>query len=280
MALDLATSAGASQTAAERERSLECEGCSRRTGVVLVGLPARGLRVLGCRLAGPAADLDDPARHRAAGRVRRPAPTVRPEPSRRHTSSASAVSSPVLGRVTDQLGQGPHRCSSAFVVLRHRHRRLVMAVQGGAPTPVPHCSPSRRGRPIRRSAPASGRGGRTCIEDSGSSCTRRTRSRRSSTRSIFMVGPILVTRAGHPGRAGRWDVTVIIAFAVVGGLAFASMRKTAATAAVRSSSVARGSDRVAVLVVIVVVVAPRSAHCSARPRSSRSRSPRSRATAG
>jgi MFS family permease len=143
------------------------------------------------------------------------------------------VAAPLLARVIDRLGQGKV-VSIASVVYGTGLAAMIVAVQAGAPTPVPHVLAVLAGG----SYPPIGSCVRArwahAIKDSGQLHTAYS-FEAVVDESIFMVGPILVTVL-----ATQIDpvagVAAIVGFAVVGGLAFASLRSTEPPTTVRSSS--------------------------------------------
>ena len=185
------------------------------------------------------------------------------------------VAAPLLARVIDRLGQG-RIIPIATVVDGTGLAAMLLAVKEERRHRSRMCWPCSPARSYPRSAPASEPGGRTPSR-TAAACTRRTRSRRWSTsRSSWSVRSW--SPCSPPSSRRSVGVAAIIAFAVVGGLAFASLRSTEPPTTVRSSSTER--HRVALPGRHRAGLGRARLDCSGRPRSSRSRSPRTRATAG
>ena len=158
------------------------------------------------------------------------------------------VAAPLLARVIDRLGQG-RIIPIATVVYGTGLAAMLLAVKEGAPTPVPHVLAVLAGA----SYPPIGSCVRArwahAIKDSGSLHTAYS-FEAVVDESIFMVGPILVTVLATQF-APVVGVAAIIAFAVVGGLSFASLRSTEPPTTVRSSSTEAIGWRFLVVIVLV-----------------------------
>ena len=226
----------------------------------------------------PAADLDGRARHRAAGRARRPAPTA----------LAGSVSAAYAGRPARpsrscragcSTGSGRPGCCRAVVAVCGVGAGAADVVGRGGLADRRRVRPGgrRRRRRSPRSAPASGPAGRTCSSAPARRADR-VRAGGGRRRGRLHARPDPGHGARHrraPGRRARRRRSPP---ACVGTLAFAAQRATeppphprptdprrpAAAALAHAGAAHRGLS------------GPRRC-CSAPPRSPPSRSPRSRA---
>jgi MFS family permease len=142
------------------------------------------------------------------------------------------VAAPLLARVIDLLGQG-RVVPIATVVYGVGLTAMIVAVKTGAPTPVPQVLAVLAGA----SYPPIGSCVRArwahAIKDSGQLHTAYS-FEAMVDEAIFMVGPILVTVLAVQ-LAPVVGVAAIVGFALVGGLAFASLRSTEPPTTVRAS---------------------------------------------